>query len=273
VELDYLVEEFINLVKFKGPHRIEAHIDTVGDPLTYPKIVDLVQELASVPGVDVISMQTHGVLLSEKLIEELDEAGLSRINLSIDSMDPEKAKFLAGTDFYNLDHVLNMAEYVVKNTKIDLLIAPILIPGINDKDIPKIIEFAIKIGAGKYWPPLGIQKFEAHKRGRKPKDVKRMSWRRFYSILKMWEDKYKIKLILNPEDFGIHKRRTYPSPFKKGDIVEVKILAPGWLKGEALGIAKGFAITIVGMRDIPIHQKIFVKIIRTKHNIFLAKPI
>ncbi|MEM4534299.1 MAG: radical SAM protein, partial [Candidatus Korarchaeota archaeon] len=58
VELEYLVNEFRRLVKYKGEYGIEAHIDTVGDPLTYPQIVDLVQELRSTKGVEVISMQT-----------------------------------------------------------------------------------------------------------------------------------------------------------------------------------------------------------------------
>ena len=273
VDLEYLIDKFIELVKFKGPRKIEAHIDTVGDPFTYPKIIDLVQELASIPGVEVISVQTHGVLLNEHIIDELNDAGLDRINLSIDSMDPEKAKMLSGTNWYDLNKILGIAEYIVKSTDIDLLIAPVWVPGINDEDIPKIIEFALKIGAGKKWPPLGIQKFESHKRGRKPKGVKPMTWKQFYNALRKWEMKYNVKLILSPEDFGIHKRKMYPSPFKIGEVVKVKVLAPGWLKGEALGAAKGYAITLVNMRKIPIGEYIFAKIIKTKHNIFLAKPL
>ena len=92
VNPELIVEKFLEIAKFKGQRKLEAHIDTVGDPLTYPKIVDLIQMLGDIPGVEVISMQTHGVLLKEKLIDELNDAGLSRINLSIDSMDPQKAK-------------------------------------------------------------------------------------------------------------------------------------------------------------------------------------
>ncbi|RLF19156.1 MAG: radical SAM protein, partial [Thermoprotei archaeon] len=163
VELDYMVEVFKKLVKYKGARDIEAHIDTVGDPLTYPRLVDLVQELSSIKGVEVVSLQTHGALLNEKILDDLDEAGLSRINLSIDSLDPDKAKLLAGTKEYDVEKVKEMAEYIARSCKMDLLIAPVWVPGINDDDIPKLIEFALKIGAGKRWPPLGIQKYVPHR--------------------------------------------------------------------------------------------------------------
>ncbi|MHA1616077.1 MAG: radical SAM protein [Candidatus Njordarchaeales archaeon] len=273
VELDYLVEEFRKLVMFKGPKKIEAHIDTVGDPLTYPRIVELVQELSETPGVDVISLQTHGVLLTEKLVDELDAAGLSRINLSIDSLDPDLAKYLSNTPSYNLDKVLGIAEYIANSSGIDLLIAPVWVPGINDSEIPKIIEFALRIGAGKRWPPLGIQKYIPHKRGRKPKNVKAMSWSRFYKQLRIWEKKYGVKLILKPEDFGIHRRKSLKAPFKIGEVVRATVVAPGWLKNEVIGRAKGFCITIVNatIEEIPIGTDVFVKIEKTKHNILIGK--
>jgi len=271
VDLDYLVEGFYEIVKYKGPYRIEAHIDTVGDPLTYPRIVDLVHELSDINGVEVISMQTHGLLLNENLIEQLDDAGLSRLNLSIDAMDPELAKKLSNTEYYDVTRILELAEYISRNTNIDLLIAPVWVPGYNDKEIPRIIEFALKIGAGKKWPPLGIQKYVPHKRGRKPKNVKPLSWRKFYRVLKDWEKKYGVKLILSPEDFGIHKRKMLPTPFKIGQVVEAKIVATGWLKGETIAAAKGYAITIVGSPPLNIGEKISARIIKNKHNIFIGR--
>ncbi|RLE90567.1 MAG: radical SAM protein, partial [Thermoprotei archaeon] len=68
---DLLVDAFKQLAIFKGGKKLEAHIDTVGDPLTYPHLVELISLLREVPGVEVISMQTHGTLLTEKLVEDL----------------------------------------------------------------------------------------------------------------------------------------------------------------------------------------------------------
>jgi len=274
VDLDLLIEWFEYIVEFKGEKKIEAHIDTVGDPLAYPRLVELVQRLSEVKGVEVISLQTHGVLLTEKIVDELAEAGLSRINLSIDALDPLLAKKLAGTERYDLHHVMRIAEYIASKPNIDLLIAPVWVPGINDHEIPKIIEYALKIGAGKKWPALGIQKYEAHKRGRKPRGVKPMSWGQFYRKLAELEKKYKTKLILRPEDFGIHKRPMIPILYQKGEKVLVEIVEKGWLKGELLAVDKKRqrVITVVETQ-VPIGTKMYVKIIANKHNLYIAKPL
>lgn len=92
VPIDYLIEEFEKIVAYKGEKHIEAHIDTVGDPTTYPKIVELVSRLKQTRGVEVVSMQTHGALLKEKLLNRLSSAGLTRLNLSLDALEPQLAK-------------------------------------------------------------------------------------------------------------------------------------------------------------------------------------
>ncbi|MGP3667754.1 MAG: radical SAM protein [Candidatus Bathyarchaeota archaeon] len=234
VPLDYLVEEFKKIVKFKGEHGIEAHVDTVGDPLTYPNLVELVHQLKSVMGVEVVSIQTHGFLLNEKILDKLSTAGLSRINLSIDALNPEFAKKLAGTSMYDVNRIVELARYVVENTSIELLIALVWILGLNDEEIPKIVEFSCKIGAGGRWPPPGIQKYEVHKHGRKVKGVKSFSWREFYSRLKLMEEEYKVKLVLSRKDFQISKRPILPKPYKKFDKVKAKVVGLGWLKKEKI---------------------------------------
>jgi len=271
VNLDYLYDWVIEVVRYKGSRGIEIHIDTVGEPTTYPYLADLVQKLSSIKGVDVVSMQSNGTLLDEKRLEDLRDAGLSRLNLSIDTLDSEKAKIIAGTEDYDIEKVKAIAEYVTSINGLDLLIAPVWVPGINDQDIPEIIEYALRIGAGKKWPPLGIQKYEAHKRGRKPSSIKPFSWTRFYRELHRLEKKYGIKLILKPEDFGIHPRPTIPSPFTTGMKIKAEIVASGWLKGEVLAVAKGRAITVVDASDELIGRRAYLRIISCKHNIYLAR--
>ena len=274
VELECLVDWFRRVASFKGGN-IEAHIDTVGDPLTYPRIVELVQALSQIEGVKVVSMQNRGYLLSERLAEELSEAGLSRMNLSIDSLDPDLARRLADTPTYDVDKVVGLAEHIVKNTRMDLLIAPVWVPGLNDEEIPKIIEFALRIGAGRRWPPLGIQRFESHKRGRKPPRVRPQSWNEFYRKLRMLEEKFKVKLIISREDFGITAKPMLPAPYKVGQKLRVLTVGPGWLKEETLAVTKDRlrCLTVVGFKEPPPPgSELIVKIIRNKHNILLAEP-
>lgn len=274
VDLDLIIEWFKVLVKFKGSKCIEAHIDTVGEPTLYSKLIDLVQRLKDIKGVDVVSMQTHGQNLSYEKVENLAEAGLNRINLSIDALDSQLAKYIQGAEWYNVNKVIEVTEYILRNTNIDVHIAPVFLKGINDGEIPKIIMWALKIGAGKRWPPLGIQKYIVHKHGRKPKKVKVMSWKEFWNHLKNLEMKYKVKLIPTMKDFGIKRMPILPKPYRVGDKVKVKIITYGWLKSEkiAVDMRNLRSITVLNAEDIPVEAKVYVRIIRNKHNIYVARP-
>lgn len=275
VPLDYLIEEMDKIVEYKGRHGIEAHIDTVGDPFTYPHLAELVHQLNQIKGVETVSLQTHGALFNEKILDELSSAGLTRINLSIDALNPELARRLTDTDWYDVTRVMKLAEYIVENTRIDLLVAPVWVPGWNDEEIPKIIRWTIDLGAGKRFPPLGIQKYEVHKHGRKPKGMRYVSWRDFRRKLEEWENLFQTKLRLNREDFGIHKRQMLPIPYRRFETIRVKTVAPGWLKHEKLAVAPNNdrAITLVNAEHIPIGSKIKARILTNKHNIYLAEPL
>ncbi len=269
VELDHLMEWFRWLVKFKGSKGIEAHIDCAGEPLLYPKLVELVAAMAEVKGVEVISMQTHGTLLDERKVDKLVGAGLSRINLSIDSLDPEKARRLSGTDAYDLERMLDMAEYIV-STRMDLMVAPVWVPGYNDEDMAKLVKFALKIGAGKRWPPLGIQKYEAHKRGRRP--VRSWPFRYFYERLAQLERRYGVRLRLRRSDFNIRRMTSPPVSFQVGEAIKVKVVGPGWIKGEAMGVAGDRSVTLVDVPFVKPGMELKAMVRSNKHNIIVTRP-
>jgi len=275
VPLDYLVEEFEKIVCFKGRHRIEAHIDTVGDPVTYPKIVQLTSCLSQMDGVETVSMQTHGSMLNAKLVDKFSDAGLTRINLSLDALEPKLAKELADTEWYDVGKVVELMQHIVSNTKTDLLVAPVWIPGINDKEIPKIIRSTINTCGGKTSLPLGIQKYEIHKHGRKVKGVKSASWLRFYEQLRVWEKEFKVKLVVKPEDFGIHKRVMLPIPYRRFETVKVEVVGPGWLRREKLAVTRrrDRSLTLINAEEISVGAKLKARIVANKHNILIAEPI
>lgn len=274
VSVDHLITWFVRAAREKGLDKVHAYIDAAGDPLAYPSIVELVKRLRRLPLVETIALETHGALLSEDLAEELDEAGLDRLNLSIDALEPQLAKMLSGTPTFNVSRVLEVAEYIVSSLRMDLLVAPVWLPGMNDREIPRIIEWALKIGAGKRWPPLGIQKYEAHKYGRKPKGVKAMRWRDFYATLRRWEEGYGVKLILNPDDFGIKRAKPLPLALRKFEKIKVNVVGPGWLRGQWLGVTKNRIVTLVGVSgEPPIGRRVSAVVLRTKHNIYVARTI
>ena len=273
VNIDHLMDWVAEFVRIKG-EGVEAHIDTVGDPLTYPQIVELVQRLRELDGVTTVSMQTHGYLLNERLIEDLSEAGLSRINLSIDALDPVLAKKLAGTEQYDVERILELAKHIVENTPIDLLIAPVWVHPLNDLELEKIIKTAKELGAGKNCPPLGIQKCERHKYGRRTKEIKFMTWYEFYQRLRELELRTNTKLILRVSDFGIRPARSLEPGYRKWERVSLNVVGPGWFRGESLAVTrdKKWLVTLVGA-EFEEGAEVSARLVRVKDNIFIATPL
>jgi len=270
VERGYLVDCVREAVAFKGGG-VECHIDSPGEPLIYPEIAPLVADLRSIPGVSVISMQSNGTLLTPDRIRALEEAGLDRINLSLHALDPDMARTLAGVDWYDVEKVAAMAR-AVAGSRMDLLVAPVYIPGINDAEIPKLIRFAREIGAGKQWPPLGIQKFERYRMGRTPPGVSPQSWNQFYRrSLAVWEAESGMHLRITPEDFGTERRPQFPRPFRKGEKVTLVIRGPGWLSGEKIAVGRGRSVSVLDCRRGS--GTVRARIVSAAHNIFIAVPV
>ncbi len=270
VDLDYLMEAVTEIAPFKGPG-VECHIDSPGEPMLYPRIAELVAGMKGIKEVDTVSMQSNGTLLDDKKIMALEEAGLDRINLSIHSLKPDKASYLAGMPWFSIEKVIHAAKRIAEGS-IDLMIAPVYIPGINDGDIPELIDFARTIGAGKRWPPLGIQKFEHYRLGRSPGKVRAQNWWQFYNrSLAAWEKQFSMPLRLKPQDFGIEKRPMIPTVFEKKQKTWVQIRAPGWLAKEKLGVAKNRVVSVL---DCPEKDgRVRVQIVSCKHNIYVAVPV
>jgi hypothetical protein len=271
VELEYLLSAIEEIAPFKGPG-VECHIDSPGEPLLYSRLPELVKALKSTDPVTVVSLQTNGTLLDDIKITALAKAGLDRVNLSLHAVDPMLARELAGVDEYDINKVMGAAMVVAKSS-IDLLIAPVYMPGINDAEIPKLIDFAKACDAGKRFPPLGIQKFERYKYGRTPKGVKVQSWWQFFNrSIKEWEKASGLCLRLDPNrDFGTFRRPSLPQVFKKGEKATVEIMAPGWIHGEMLGIARNRVISVYGCDKSS--GQVRVRIVATKNNIYVGVPI
>ncbi len=265
VEPDYLLDYAERIVDYKETNDIEYHIDGMGEPLIYEDIVPLIKGLRNINGVRNVSMQTHGTILTSELIKDLEKAGLSQLNLSINSMNIKLCRELSNTQSYDLEHVKRMAE-LVSESKINLMITPLIVPSYNAEEIPEIIMFAKKIGAS-----LGIQKYMHEKLGRKVR-VKEWSWKKFTRQMKKYEKKYGVKLLLKKKDFNIHKCKSIPIKFKKGEKIKGRIVMEGWLKNERIITCRDRCITVFNTYN-KINETIHAKIVRTKHGIYLAKKI
>ena len=263
VEAAYLVEEFRKLVDMKGIDGIEAHIGGQTDPSLYAQLKELVSGLASIPQVNVVSIDTNGLVLSEKRIKELKEAGLTRVNLSLNAISPSIAKKVSGTEYYSVSKVLGLIPFILKH--LDLIVAPVWLPCVNDEEIPAIIEYILKVDP-EAKTIIGIQNFLPYKHGRNP--VKPMGYDLFFSKLESLERKYGVSLIRKRQDFHIITTRQLSKPFVRGEVIEADYVMPGRLNGEALYQAKGRVIRVEHGAG---RKRAKLRILRDKHNIFTAQ--
>jgi len=81
-------EEIIQVVRVAAENGISKIRLTGGEPLVRNGIVDLVRMIRQVNGINEITITTNGFLL-EKYAEALKDAGLTRVNISLDTLKPE----------------------------------------------------------------------------------------------------------------------------------------------------------------------------------------
>lgn len=285
VKRDLLLNAVSEVIRYKVVNGIEIHIDGMGDPGNYPELVELVQDLKSLPNIRVVSVQTRLYMLNEDKIKQLDEAGLDRINLSLDSLDPLLAKKLTNTSTFEVKRVLDLVDYTLNNTNIDVILSPVWLKNINDQEIEKLVKWSYEKGLGKKWPPILIQKFIPHKRGRIPKGVKVVDWNVFYNDLKNLETKLGYRLLFDSSVFNIFKTVPLPIIYSVGEKVKVRVVEKGIFKGEYLAVPINLSgtnitdrvITIVAPQyideEVFIGSKLNVLISENKDNIYVAKIV
>lgn len=83
------IEEIEEAVRVAAGMGIRSIRLTGGEPLVRLGVVDLVRDIANVPGIENISMTTNGVLLP-RMADDLKAAGLSRVNISLDTLDSDQ---------------------------------------------------------------------------------------------------------------------------------------------------------------------------------------
>jgi GTP 3',8-cyclase len=93
-------EELLRLARLSVGLGIEKIRLTGGEPLVRKNIGDLIKALGEIPGIRDISLTTNGVLLAEQA-RGLWEAGVKRINISLDTLDPQNFSRITRFGFFN----------------------------------------------------------------------------------------------------------------------------------------------------------------------------
>jgi GTP 3',8-cyclase len=130
-EIDRLVDVFVGL----GVNRVRL---TGGEPLLRRDLPILVERLAAKNGIADLAMTTNGVLFAP-MAQGLKRAGLHRVTVSLDTLQPDRFVQLARVN--ELDRVvagIDAAAEVFPGFKIDMVV----IKGVNDDEIVPMVEFA-----------------------------------------------------------------------------------------------------------------------------------
>ncbi|MBI2147951.1 radical SAM protein [Candidatus Woesearchaeota archaeon] len=262
VEKDYLVEELEKMMAVKDKD-MTIYLNPQGDPTLYKDLVELVADVSRIPRAKDIVLITNGMLLHPAIIDELYRAGLSSIHVSLSAIDLEKAKLVMGIKGYDVERVKKNIQHMA--AKGDVLLTPVFVPGMNEEELPKIIEFAKSIGC----TSVGVQNFMTNPRGRNP--VKPMPWEKFEEQMKLLEKRHGITLL---DSTPLGSTPELPRPFKRDDVVSATIVCQGRYPRERIAASQERTILLQSCDStVAVGDKVSVRIRKSNHNIFVGELV
>jgi len=132
-------EEIERIVRALAPFGVRSVRITGGEPLIRRDIVELIRRVAAVPGVDDVAMTTNARLL-RKNAAELKAAGLRRVNVSLDSLDP--VRFSELTRGEHLEAVLDGIEAAREVGILPIKINAVVVRGENELEVADIVRWS-----------------------------------------------------------------------------------------------------------------------------------
>jgi len=134
-EIERVVKAFTEL----GTKRIRL---TGGEPLIRKGIAELSHNLAALPGLEDLSLSTNATRMA-KYADSLKASGIQRLNVSLDTLDPDKFKRLTGGKLSKvIDGLMAAKKAGFKPIKINMVV----MKGVNDDDVEDILSFCIEHG-------------------------------------------------------------------------------------------------------------------------------
>jgi GTP 3',8-cyclase len=131
-------EEIVRLARLFVQLGVRKLRLTGGEPLLRANLPDLVGDLTTIPGVEDVALTTNGILLA-KHAAELKAAGLGRISVSLDSLDPEVFARMSG-GFGGVEDVLDGIEHARRADLTPIKVNVVVQRGINDHTVLPLIE-------------------------------------------------------------------------------------------------------------------------------------
>jgi len=141
-ETEMTVDEIVHIVRIAVGLGISRVKLTGGEPLMRKDVVEIIKDIAAIPGLADLSMTTNGVLLTS-LAEELYANGLKRLNISLPTLDEKVYNKLTGG---RLGDVLEGVKAAVEAGFYPVKLNMLILKGVNDYTVDEMIEFARETG-------------------------------------------------------------------------------------------------------------------------------
>jgi len=156
-------DEILSLVQIFAETGIDKIRLTGGEPTVRAGIVDIVRGIASTRGIRSLSMTTNGVLLP-RLARALAEAGLQRVNISLDTLNPDRFRRI--TRRGSLDDVWKGLRAAEEAGMGPIKLNTVVVRGYNEADVPGIagltIEHPWQVRFIEMMPFGGVTDFQTH---------------------------------------------------------------------------------------------------------------
>jgi GTP 3',8-cyclase len=134
-------EEIAQVARLAARHGVNEIRLTGGEPLVRKGLTDLIRLLARITGIRSISLTTNGLLLAP-VAAELKEAGLNRVNISLDTLDPQKfERITRGGSFEKTWEGIEAAERVgLAPIKLNI----VAMRGVNDDELVDMARLTVE---------------------------------------------------------------------------------------------------------------------------------
>jgi cyclic pyranopterin phosphate synthase len=133
-------DELIEIIEVAVSQGIDEIRLTGGEPMLRPDIVEIVARISSIKNAPKLSMTTNGLVLA-KLAKPLVDAGLRRINISLDTLDREVFKKMTHRD--RIDDVFAGIAAAKEAGLLPVKINTVLLRGVNDGEAASLLKWAL----------------------------------------------------------------------------------------------------------------------------------
>ncbi len=134
-------DEILRLVRIFASLGVDKIRLTGGEPTVRPNVVELVRGIRHTPGIREITMTTNGILLS-RLAQPLAEAGLNRVNVSLDTL--HAGKFRRLTRWGDIEDVLDGIHAAEEAGLQPVKINAVVVRGYNEEDVVEMARLTVE---------------------------------------------------------------------------------------------------------------------------------